>query len=194
MTPKEVLEFAKSRKVKMVDLKFMDLPGTWQHFSVPIAQLDESSFEDGYGFDGSSIRGWQPIHASVMLVIPDPGTAQIDPFLDSVPTLTMICNIVDPVTKEPYTRDPRYVAQKAEAYLKSTGIGDVAYFGPEAEFFILDDIRFGQNAHSGYYFIDSDEGWWNTGREEGPNLGYKPRHKEGYFPCPPVDSLSAIRT
>jgi len=193
MTPKEVLEFAKSKEIKMVDLKFMDLPGTWQHFCVPINQLDESSFEDGYGFDGSSIRGWQPIHASDMLVIPDAATAQIDPFIDTVPTLTMICNIVDPVTKEPYTRDPRFVAQKADAYLKSTGIGDVAYFGPEPEFFILDDVRFDQNAHSGYYFIDSDEGCWNTGREEGPNLGYKPRHKEGYFPCPPVDSLTALR-
>ncbi len=194
MTPKEVMEFVKSKKVKMVDLKFMDLPGTWQHFSVPVNQLEESSFEDGFGFDGSSIRGWQPIHASDMLVIPDPSTAQIDPFLDTVPTLTMICNIVDPVTKEPYTRDPRFIAQKAEAYLKSTGIGDTAYFGPEAEFFIFDDIRFDQNSHSGYYFIDSDEGVWNTGREEKPNLGYKPRHKEGYFPCPPVDSLAGIRT
>ncbi len=193
MTPKEVMEFAKNKEVKMVDLKFMDLPGTWQHFSIPVNQLDESSFEDGYGFDGSSIRGWQPIHASDMLVIPDPSTAQIDPFIDVVPTLTMICNIVDPVTKEPYTRDPRFVAHKAEAYLKSTGIGDVAYFGPEAEFFILDDVRFDQNAHSGYYFIDSKEGWWNTGKDEGPNLGFKPRHKEGYFPCPPVDSLSAVR-
>jgi len=194
MTPKEVMEFVKSKKVKMVDMKFMDLPGTWQHFSVPVNQLDESSFEEGFGFDGSSIRGWQPIHASDMLVIPDPSTANIDPFLDTVPTLTMICNIVDPVTKEPYSRDPRFVAQKAEAYLKSTGIGDSVYFGPEAEFFILDDVRYDQNAHSGYYFIDSSEGVWNTGREENPNLGYKPRHKEGYFPCPPVDSLAGIRT
>jgi len=193
MTPKEVMEFVKSKNIKMVDLKFMDLPGTWQHFSVPVQQLDESTFEEGYGFDGSSIRGWQPIHASDMLVIPDPSTAQIDPFLDTVPTLTMICNIVDPVTKEPYSRDPRFVAQKAEAYLKSTGIADSAYFGPEAEFFIFDDIRYDQNAQSGYYFLDSAEGVWNTGREENPNLGYKPRHKEGYFPCPPVDSLSPIR-
>ncbi|UCF31382.1 MAG: type I glutamate--ammonia ligase [bacterium] len=193
MTPKEVLDFAQKNGIKMVDLKFMDLPGTWQHFGVPISQLEESSFEDGYGFDGSSIRGWQPIHASDMLVIPDPSTAQIDPFISSLPTLSMICNIVDPVTKEPYTRDPRYVAQKADAYLKSTGIGDAAYFGPEAEFFILDDIRFDQNAHSGYFFLDSKEGWWNTGRDEGPNLGYKPRHKEGYFPCPPTDSQVEIR-
>jgi len=193
MTPKEVLEFAKEKGVKMVDLKFMDLPGTWQHFSVPIHQLEESSFEEGYGFDGSSIRGWQPIHASDMLVVPDASTAQIDPFLTFVPTLSMICNIFDPITKEPYTRDPRHVAQKAEAYLKSTGIGDTAYFGPEAEFFIFDGIRFDQNAHSSYHYIDSVEGWWNTGREENPNLGYKAKHGGGYFPAPPSDSQTAIR-
>lgn len=193
MTPKEVLEFAKEKGVKMVDLKFMDLPGTWQHFSVPIHQLEESNFEEGYGFDGSSIRGWQPIHASDMLVVPDASTAQIDPFLTYVPTLSLICNIIDPITKEPYTRDPRHVAQKAEAYLKSTGIGDTVFFGPEAEFFIFDGIRFDQNAHSGYYYIDSVEGWWNTGREENPNLGYKAKHGGGYFPAPPSDSLSDIR-
>jgi len=193
MTPKEVLEFAKGKSIKMVDLKFMDLPGSWQHFSVPIQQLDESSFEDGYGFDGSSIRGWQPIHASDMIVIPDASTAQMDPFLTYVPTLSMICNIFDPITKEAYSRDPRYVAQKAEAYLKSTGIGDTAFFGPEAEFFIFDDIRFDQNAHSGYYYIDSVEGWWNTGREEGPNLGYKAKRGGGYFPAPPCDSQADIR-
>ncbi|GBE15946.1 MAG TPA: type I glutamate--ammonia ligase [Proteobacteria bacterium] len=193
MTPKEVLEFAKKNAVKMIDLKFMDLPGTWQHFGVPISQLEESSFEEGFGFDGSSIRGWKPIHASDMLVVPDAATAQIDPFSTRVPTLSLICNIVDPITKESYSRDPRYVARKAENYLKSTGIGDTAYFGPEAEFFILDDIRFGQNSQSGFYFLDSSEGWWNTGREEGPNLGYKPRHKEGYFPCPPTDSTDDIR-
>lgn len=193
MTPKEVLEFAKEKGVKMVDLKFMDLPGTWQHFGVPIEQLEESSFEEGYGFDGSSIRGWAPIHASDMLVIPDASTAHLDPFLTYVPTLSMICNIFDPITKEPYTRDPRYVAQKAEAYLKSTGIGDTAYFGPEAEFFIFDDIRFDQTSNSGYYYIDSVEGWWNTGREEGPNLGYKAKHGGGYFPAPPSDSQTDIR-
>jgi glutamine synthetase len=193
MTPKEVMEFAKEKGVKMVDLKFMDLIGTWQHFSVPINQLDESSFEEGYGFDGSSIRGWQPIHASDMLVIPDASTAQIDPFLTYVPTMSMICNIFDPITKEAYSRDPRHVAQKAEAYLKSTGIGDTAFFGPEAEFFIFDGIRFDQNAHSGYYYIDSVEGWWNTGRDEGPNLGYKAKHGGGYFPAPPSDSQTDIR-
>jgi glutamine synthetase len=193
MTPKAVLEFAKEKGVKMVDLKFMDLPGTWQHFSVPIQQLEENSFEEGFGFDGSSIRGWQPIHASDMLVIPDSSTAQMDPFLTFVPTLSMICNIFDPITKEAYSRDPRFVAQKAEAYLKSTGIGDTAFFGPEAEFFIFDDIRFDQNAQSGYYYIDSVEGWWNTGREEGPNLGYKAKHGGGYFPAPPSDSQADIR-
>ncbi|MFV1956887.1 MAG: type I glutamate--ammonia ligase [bacterium] len=192
MTPKEVLEFAKKNDVKMVDLKFMDLPGTWQHFGVPVSQLKEDSFEDGYGFDGSSIRGWQPIHASDMLVVPDPETAIMDPFA-SVPTLSLICNIVDPVTKESYTRDPRFVARKAENYLKSTGLGDTAYFGPEAEFFILDDVRFEQTANSAFYSVDSAEGWWNTGREENPNLGYKPRHGGGYFPCSPTDSTAAIR-
>jgi len=193
MTPKEVLAFAKENKVVMVDFKFIDFPGVWQHFSIPIEELKEETFEEGVGFDGSSIRGWQAIHASDMLIIPDPETAIIDPFR-KYPTLSLICNIVDPITKEPYTRDPRYIAQKAEQYLKSTGIGDTAYFGPEAEFFIFDDIRFDQNAHSGYYFIDSIEGIWNSGREENPNLGYKPRHKEGYFPVPPTDSLEDMRT
>jgi glutamine synthetase len=193
MTPKEVLEFAKSKEIKMVDLKFMDLVGTWMHFGVPISQLDESSFEEGYGFDGSSIRGWQPIHNSDMLVIPDATTAQIDPFLTRVPTLSMICDISDPITKEPYNKDPRHVAKKAEAYLKSTGIGDTAFFGPEAEFFIFDNIQYDQNAHSGYYFLDSEEGIWNTGRDEEPNLGYKARHGGGYFPAPPNDTQTDIR-
>jgi glutamine synthetase len=193
MTPKEVLEMAKAEGAVMVDVKFMDFPGTWQHFSVPVSELEESTFEEGYGFDGSSIRGWQPINASDMLVIPDPTTAQMDPFTQH-PTLTMICNIVDPLTKEPYTRDPRYISQKAEKYLKSTGIGDTVYFGPEAEFFILDDIQFDCNAHSSYFFLDSEEGTWNTGRDEGPNLGYKPRHKEGYFPVAPTDSQQDLRT
>ncbi|MCX7823906.1 MAG: type I glutamate--ammonia ligase [Syntrophobacterales bacterium] len=193
MTPKEVLEFAKANGVKMVDLKFLDLPGLWQHFSVPIGELEESSFEDGFGFDASSIRGWQPINASDMLVIPDAETAVIDPFME-VPTLSFICNIVDPVTRERYTRDPRYIAQKAEEYLKFTGIADVAYFGPEAEFFIFDDIRYDSATNYGYYFIDSKEGIWNSGKEEKPNLGYKLRHKEGYFPVPPSDTLQNIRT
>ena len=193
MNPKEVMEFCKEKNVRMVDLKFMDFPGLWQHFSVPISQLSEDAFEDGYGFDGSSIRGWQPINASDMLVIPDPDTAMLDPFT-KVPTLSMICNIVDPMTKEKYSRDPRNIAQKAEAYLKSTGLADTVYFGPEAEFFIFDDVRFDQNEHSGYYYVDSVEGRWNSGREESPNLGYKPRYKEGYFPVPPIDSFQDLRT
>ncbi len=192
MTPKEVLEFAKKNDVKMVDLKFLDILGTWQHFLVPISELEEDSFEDGFGFDGSSIRGWQPIHASDMLVVPDPETAMIDPFIE-VPTLSLICNIVDPITKEPYDKDPRYIAQKAEAYLKSTGIGDTAYFGPEAEFFVFDDVRYGVDPNHSFYFVDSKEGIWNTGKEEDPNLGYKIRHKEGYFPVLPADSLTDLR-
>lgn len=192
-TPKEVLAFAKEQGAKMVDFKFLDFIGTWQHFSNPISELGESDFENGYGFDGSSIRGWQPINASDMLIIPDPATAVLDPFT-AVPTLTMICNIVDPVTKERYSRDPRYIAQKAEEYLKFTGVGDQAFFGPEAEFFIFDDIRFDGASQFGYYFIDSAEGIWNSGRVENPNLGYKPRHKEGYFPVPPMDSQQDLRT
>jgi glutamine synthetase len=187
-----IFKIVKEHKIKMVDLKFMDFPGQWQHFSVPVHELTESSFEEGFGFDGSSIRGWKSINESDMLVIPDPTTAFIDPFIE-VPTLSLICDVYDPVTKEKYERCPRYIAQKAEAYLKSTGIADTAYFGPEAEFFIFDDVRFDQNAHEGYYYIDSTEGQWNSGRDEKPNLGYKPRYKEGYFPVPPTDSLNDIR-
>lgn len=193
MTPKDVIKMAQENKAVMANFKFLDFPGIWQHFAVPISELKEEIFEEGLGFDGSSIRGWQAIHTSDMLIIPDPKTAFMDPFMTH-PTISLICNIVDPITKEFYTRDPRFIAQKAEAYLKSTGIGDTAYFGPEAEFFILDDVRFDQNSHSGYYFVDSVEGIWNSGRAEGPNLGYKPRHKEGYFPVPPTDSLVNIRT
>ncbi len=193
MTPKEVLELAKKNKAVMFDMKFMDFPGLWQHFSCPIDELTESLFKDGLGFDGSSIRGWKAIHSSDMLVIPDPDTAVMDPFTQ-YPTLSLICNVVDPITKENYDRDPRYIAIKAENYMKSTKIADTAYFGPEAEFFIFDDVMFDQTSNSGYYFVDSVEGIWNSGREEGPNLGYKPRHKEGYFPVPPTDSQEDIRT
>jgi glutamine synthetase len=160
---------------------------------VPIRELEESSFEDGFGFDGSSIRGWQPIHASDMLVVPDAATAKMDPFYEA-PTLVLICDIVDPVTREAYSRDPRNITKKADAYLKSSGIGDVAYIGPEAEFFIFDDIRFESTRFSAFYEIDSVEGSWNTGRDEGPNLGYKPRPKEGYFPVPPMDKFQDLRT
>ncbi len=193
MTPKEVLAFAKEKGAKVVDIRFLDFPGVWQHFTVPLSELDESSFEDGFGFDGSSIRGWQPINASDMLVIPDPSTAKMDPFFD-VPTLVVVGNIVDPITRESYTRDPRFIAQKAEAYLKSTGIGDTAFIGPEAEFFIFDEIRFESSRHRAFYEIDSIEGIWNSGRDEGPNLGYKPRHKQGYFPVPPMDKFQDLRT
>ncbi|MCG6553652.1 MAG: type I glutamate--ammonia ligase [Candidatus Magnetominusculus sp. LBB02] len=193
MTPKEVLAFAKKNDAVMVNLMFVDFPGMWQNFSVPIGQLSEKSFEEGFGFDGSSIRGWQAINASDMLVLPDATTAIMDPFL-KYPTLNLICNILDPITKESYTRDPRYIAQKAHKYLQSTGIADTAYFGPEAEFFIFDDIRYDQTSNSGYYFIDSKEGIWNSGRDEKPNLGYKPRYKEGYFPVAPNDSMEDLRT
>ncbi|HEV8336057.1 MAG TPA: type I glutamate--ammonia ligase [Candidatus Polarisedimenticolia bacterium] len=189
----DVLKMVKEKSARVLDIKFMDFPGMWQHFSVPIHELSESSFEDGYGFDGSSIRGWRSIHESDMLVIPDPATAMMDPFCD-IPTLSVIGNIVDPITKERYTRDPRNVAQKAEAYLQYTGIADVAYFGSEAEFFIFDDIRFDQNEHCSFYYVDSVEGRWNSGREEGPNLGYKPRFKEGYFPVPPSDAFQNLRS
>ncbi len=191
MTPKEVLEFAKANNVEMVDFKFVDFPGQWQHFGTPISEFTEAIFEEGSGFDGSSIRGWQAINNSDMLAVPDPSTAIIDPFCKT-PTLSVVCNIKDPISSEPYPRDPRYIAQKAENYLKSSGIGDTAYMGPEAEFFVFDEVSFDQNAQSGYYFVDSEEGAWNTGKE-GPNLGHKPRHKEGYFPVPPVDSMEDLR-
>ena len=193
MTAKDVLKLAKEEKAKMVDMKFMDFVGIWQHFSVPVSELSEDIFEDGLGFDGSSIRGWQPIHASDMLVIPDAATAVMDPFTEA-PTLSLICNIFDPITKEAYSRDPRNITMKAEAHLKSTGIGDEAFFGPEPEFFVFDDIRYSQGPDHSFYFLDSAEGIWNTGRDEGPNLGYKPKHKEGYFPVPPTDSLQDLRT
>jgi glutamine synthetase len=194
MTPKEVLEYAKKNNVAMVDLRFTDWPGQWQHCSYPIGEFSEDTFEDGMGFDGSSIRGWQAINESDMLMVPDPDTAFIDPFFDH-PTLVLVCNIVDPITRQPYSRDPRWIARKAENYLKSTGFGDTAYIGPEAEFFLFSDARFSSGPDHGFYSIDSAEGAWNSGREEiGGNLGYKPRHKEGYFPVPPIDSLQNIRT
>jgi glutamine synthetase len=188
---KKVIELAKANKATMVDLRFIDMPGIWQHTSVPIHRLEESSFEDGFGFDGSSIRGFQPINASDMLIVPDATTAQMDPFMKD-PTLVLICNIVDPITREPYGRDPRYIAKKAEAYLKQTGVADVCYFGPEAEFFIFDDVRFDSNARESYYRIDSAEAHWNSGTGE-KNLGYKIRPKEGYFPVPPTDTLQDLR-
>ncbi len=193
MAISKALSMAEQHKAKMVDFKFVDFPGVWQHFSVPVSELDESSFEEGFGFDGSSIRGWQPIHASDMLIIPDPKTAVMDPFM-AEQTMSFICNIVDPITKEPYSRDPRHIAQKAESYLRSTGIADTAFFGPEAEFFIFDHIAFDQTPNGGFYRIDSVEGRWNSGSECEQNLGYKPRYKEGYFPVSPTDSQQDLRT
>jgi glutamine synthetase len=193
MTPEQVIAMAKESKAKVVDIRFMDFPGIWQHFTVPISELEESSFEDGYGFDGSSIRGWQPINASDMLVVPDPSTAKIDPFFEEK-TLVLIGNIIDPITGEPYTRDPRNIARKTEAFLKNTGIGDTAFIGPEAEFFIFDNVQFDSRRNAAFYEVDSDEGIWNSGRDECPNLGYKPRHKEGYFPVPPMDKYQDMRT
>ena len=176
MNAGEVLEFAKKNNVVMVDVKFTDWPGTWQHFSVPISELDESSFEDGFGFDGSSIRGWKAINNSDMLVIPDPSTAILDPFTEH-PTLSLVCDIVDPITRENYSRDPRWIARKAFNYLQASGIGDMIYFGPEAEFFVLNSARFETALSHSFYHIDSVEGTWNRGREEDwgqPNLAYKP--------------------
>ncbi len=178
MTPKEVLALVKKHNVEMVDCRIIDPFGRWQHCSHPISHFDESTFEDGYGFDGSSIRGWKAINESDMLMMPDPASAFIDPFL-AHPTLVLICDVVDPITRQPYPRDPRLLAKRAEAYLKHTGVADTAYFGPEAEFFVFDDARFGTGANHGFYELDSSEAVWNTGREEGGrNPGYKIRHKE----------------
>jgi glutamine synthetase len=194
-----VSELIKENGIQIVDLKFNDLPGLWQHFSIPASELSEiddpvkSIWVEGIGFDGSSIRGFQKIQESDMILQLDAKTAVVDPVCE-VPTLSIICDIYDPVTKKPYTRDPRYIAKKAADYLRKTGIADKSYWGPEMEFFIFNDIRFDQTENSGYYFIDSVEGEWNSGRDEKPNLGYKPRYKEGYFPVPPHDSLQDLRS
>jgi len=192
-SPADVLDLVREKKLDIVDFKFTDLPGTLQHFSIPAKELDESIFREGIGFDGSSIRGFQAIHESDMLLVPDPTTAQVDSIC-KVPTLSLLCDVRDPITREEYWRDPRYIAHKAERYLLSTALADTAYFGPEAEFFIFDNVRFDQNQHSGYYFIDSEEGVWNSGKEAPGNLGYRPRYKEGYFPTAPTDSLQDLRS
>jgi len=192
MTPKEVLEFAKQHDARQVDLRFTDLPGISQHVSYPIGQLTESSFEEGFGIDGSSIRGWAAINESDMLLIPDAATRFMDPFTE-MRTLVMTADVIDPITRQHYERDPRWIAKKAELYLKNSGVGDTAYFGAEAEFFIFDNIRFDQTQHSGFYFIDAEEGRWNSGRKEN-NLGYRPRYKEGYFPVPPTDHYQDLRS
>ncbi len=191
-SPSDVSKMIKEHGVKLVDFKFTDLPGAWQHFTTTLTEYNEEIFSEGLGFDGSSIRGWRAIDASDMLVIPDPSTAWIDPF-NAEPTLSLICTIVDPITREPYDRDPRGVAEKAEAYLQSTGIADTASFGPEAEFFIFDEVRFDYTSNSSFHLVDSVEGHWNSGKEEFPNLGYKIRAKEGYFPVSPADTQQDLR-
>ncbi|MNK96454.1 Glutamine synthetase [compost metagenome] len=194
MTVKEALKFAQEKGAKMVDLRFCDLVGTWQHLTVPLHQLTEESFEEGFGFDGSSIRGWRGIEESDMIIKPDPATVAMDPFMQ-VPTLSVICDVCLPETLQAYNRDPRQIVKKAIAYMQSTGIADTAYFGPEAEFFIFDDVRYEQTSNSAFYLVDSEEAAWNTGRDEGgSNLGYKIRAKEGYFPALPSDTQQDIRT
>lgn len=192
-TPQEFLNYVKENNIQIIDLKFIDMPGIWQHLSVFHDQIDESSFDTGVPFDGSSIRGWKAINESDMTMVLDPKTAWIDPFM-AEPTLSVICSIKEPRTGEPYSRCPRTIAQKAVDYLISTGIGDTVFIGPEAEFFVFDDVRFDQTENKGFYYVDSVEGRWNSGKEEGPNLGYKPRYKEGYFPVAPTDTLQDMRT
>ena len=192
-SPKSVIDMARKQGAKMVDVKFVDTFGTWQHFSCPIGELTEEVFEEGFGFDGSSIRGWKSIEASDMLAMPDPATAFIDPFC-AIPTLSLTCTIAETGTLEAYNRDPRGIAQRGEKYLQSTGIADTAVFGPEAEFFIFDNVQYDQKANGCFYSVDSEEAIWNTGRDEMPNLGYKIRHKEGYFPAAPADTQQDIRT
>jgi len=193
MTPREVLALCREKEIHAVDLRFMDFPGTQKHFTIPVNALTPASFEDGFAFDGSSMRGWQAINESDMLVVPQPETAFVDPFMDR--TLVMTCNIQDPITRADYAKDPRNVARKAENYLKSTGIADIANFGPEAEFFVFDDVSFDSNEHESYYHVDSIEGQWNRGKSgQGKHAGYQIRHKEGYFPVPPTDTLQDVRT
>ncbi len=192
-TPAEVVAFCHNQGLQIADLKFTDLPGVMQHFSIPVEELSPEVFSVGVGFDGSSIRGFQTIHESDMLLAPDPTSAFVDPIYQ-VPTLSLICNVKDPVTRDRYWRDPRFIAQKAEAYLRSTGLADTAHFGPELEFFVFDSIRYDTQEHYCFYYIDSEEGIWNTGKDEGKNLGHRPRWQEGYFPAPPVDTLQDLRS
>ncbi len=193
MTPKEAIVFAQEHDAQMVDFRFTDLPGTWQHFTMPITLLNEDLFEEGLGFDGSSIRGFQSIDQSDMLLVPDATTIFMDPFME-VPTAVITCNVEDPLTREAYSRDPRYVAVKAEQYLRQTGVADQAFFGPEAEFFLFDEVRYYNEMRGAGFSLDSSEAPWNTNLEEKPNLGYKMRPKGGYYPCPPNDKLQNVRT
>jgi len=192
-SPEDLLKTVKDNKIEMIDLRFTDIPGLWQHFSVPPRALDHDAIVEGVGFDGSSIRGFQEIQESDMLVTPDPSTAFLDPFIEA-PTLSLICNIRDPVTGESYSRDARYVAQKAETYLSGTGIGDTAYFGPELEHFVFNEVRYDQGTNYGFYEIDAQEANWDAVNGNGPSLGHKLRPKEGYFPVPPADTLQDART
>ena len=193
MTPREILALCREREIQAVDLRFMDFPGTQKHFTIPVQALTPESFEDGFSFDASSMHGWQSINESDMLVLPQAETAFVDPFMQQ--TLAMTCNIQDPITRQDYAKDPRNVARKADKYMQSTGIADVALFGPEAEFFVFDDVRFDQNEHEAFYHVDSVEGQWNRGRSDsGSNAGYRIRYKEGYFPVPPADTLQDLRT
>ena len=189
---KDAIKFVREQDAKLVDMKFTDFFGKWQHVTIPANRVDESLFEEGLGFDGSSLRGWQPINASDMQIRPDYSTARVDPFMIE-PTVSFVCNIFDPITGQPYSRDPRYIAQKALRYLQSTGIADSVFVGPEAEFFVFDDVRYDLKPHTSFFAIDSIEGAWNTGRDERPNLGYKPDYKGGYFPVPPYDSCANLR-
>lgn len=187
-----ILSFAKEKNIEFVDLKFMDFPGQWQHVTIPMPEFDEGSFENGFGFDGSSLRGWKRINESDMLIIPDPSTMFFDPFIKA-PTMSLICDVYEPATREKYSRCPRHIATKANEFLKSTGLADTAFYGPEAEFFVFDDVRFEVGSNFSYFEVDSNEGRWNSGRAENPNLGYKTRYKEGYFPVPPTDKLMDLR-
>ncbi len=190
-TVADVLKMGKD--VKVVDVRFIDLPGTWQHFTIPVRRLDEDLFKEGLPFDGSSIRGFQEIHESDMLLMPDPESAFIDPVSD-IPTLVLTCDVYDPITLQPYERDPRYVARKAEAYVKQTGLADTVFFGPEAEFFIFDNVRYGSGTNESFYHVDSEEGWWNSGRADRQNFGGQISPKRGYFPVPPTDTLQNVRS
>ncbi len=192
-TPRDVLELCQANDIRIVDVKFTDLLGTMQHFSVTTREFDEGTFEKGLGFDGSSIRGFQHIHESDMLLVPDPTSAYVDPIY-KIPTLSILADVEDPLNRQRYSRDPRYVTQKAEAYLRETGIADSSFWGPEVEFFIFDDVQYGQNEREGYYSVDSEEAIWNSGKGDTPNLGYRPRHKQGYFPVPPVDTQQDLRS
>jgi len=192
MTPQEAIKLAEEKNIKIVDFKFCDIHGTWQHFTIPVSEFSEDTFSEGLGFDGSSIRGWKGIEASDMLVVPDASTGFIDPFVE-VPTLSFICDIEDPITREPYDRSPRNIAKNAIQYLKSTGIGNAAYFGPEAEFFVFDNVQYASTSNESFYFVDSKEGIWNSDADESPNQGYKIRHKEGYLPVAPTDKLMDLR-